>query len=54
MQDTKKPYFMSNKDWYYVDDNWQIRIKKDAPEKAKESYREWIKNDNPTIDEETE
>lgn len=39
----KKPYFMTNKDWYYVDEDWQVRIKKDAPEKAKESYREWIK-----------
>lgn len=37
-----KPYFMTNKDWYYIDDDWNIRIKDDAPEKAKESYRKWM------------
>jgi hypothetical protein len=38
------PYFMSNKKWYKFDFNKRIFILTDeAPEKANESYEEYIK-----------
>lgn len=42
MIDVNKPYFMENDDWWYTDETGQARIKDDAPEKAKKSYRDWV------------
>lgn len=38
-------YWMSNPDWYTYDGNGfdGYHIKDDAPEKAKDSFREWEK-----------
>lgn len=38
----KIPYFMENDAWWYIDDEAQARIRDDAPEEAKKSYREWV------------
>ena len=38
------PYFMNNKKWYAFDFEKRIYIlTKDAPDKAKESYEEYLK-----------
>lgn len=37
-----QPYFMSNKDWYYFDENeFCYKLTEAAPEKAKQSYEEF-------------
>lgn len=37
-----KPYFMENEKWYYFDeDDFCYKLTDDAPEKAKESYKEF-------------
>lgn len=42
MQD--RPYFMNNKKWYYFDfKNKKYVCKKDAPQKAKKSLKEFYK-----------
>ena len=42
MQDM--PYFMSNKDWYTFDfEKRRFVLTEKAPEKAKESYAEYLK-----------
>ena len=43
----EKPYFMTNKTWYYFDyntDRYELTDK--APQKAKESYKEYYKDVN--------
>lgn len=38
------PYFMTNDEWYYFDfDKLRYVLTDKAPEKAKESYNEYIK-----------
>lgn len=38
----KEPYFMSNKDWYYFDEKeFCYKLTDKAPQKAKESYKEF-------------
>lgn len=40
----EEPYFMSNDDWYYFDeDKGRYMIKESAPLSAKESYKEFYK-----------
>lgn len=40
----EKPYFMNNKKWYKFDFGKRIFVLTDeAPEKAKESYEEYMK-----------
>lgn len=46
MSEEKKPYFMTNPDWYWIDEDWEIHIKKDAPEEAKKSFKEWKKDED--------
>lgn len=37
-----EPYFMSNKDWYYFDeDDFCYKLTENAPQKAVESYKEF-------------
>lgn len=39
-----RPYFMTNKDWYYFDeDELCYKLTTQATEKAKESYEEYYK-----------
>jgi hypothetical protein len=38
-------YWISNKDWYYIDyeaDQFVLRF--DAPERARRSFKQWLKN----------
>ena len=40
----EKPYFMTNKEWYYVDQEdpeFGYKLTRKAPKKAKESYDEF-------------
>lgn len=38
----EEPYFMQNKEWYYFDeDEFCYKLTDKAPEKAKESYKEY-------------
>ena len=40
-----KPYFMTNSDWYYFDeDQFKYVLTDKAPEKAKKSYKEFYAN----------
>ena len=40
----KKPYFMSNKEWYYHDEEeFEYKLTDKATQKAKESYVEFYK-----------
>lgn len=40
-----KPYFMENKEWYEFDFQKRMYVLTDkAPDKAKESYKKWIKD----------
>lgn len=37
-----KPYFLSNKNWYYFDENeFCYKLTEKADEKAKQSYKEF-------------
>ena len=37
-----KPYFMTNKEWYYFDENeWEYKLTNKATNKAKHSYNEF-------------
>lgn len=39
-----KPYFMTNKEWYYFDrKELRIKLTDKAPKKAKESYENFYK-----------
>lgn len=41
----KEPYFMKNREWYWIDENSndvaEYKLTDKAPEKAKESYKEF-------------
>ena len=40
----EKPYFMTNKEWYYHDEkDWKYKLTDKAPQKAVESYKEFYK-----------
>lgn len=40
-----RPYFMSNKNWYYYDEKEEIyKLTDKAPDKAIESYQDYYKN----------
>jgi len=40
------PYFMTNKEWFYFDEKeFCFKLTKLAPEKAKESYKEFYSED---------
>lgn len=40
----KRPYFMTNKDWYYYDEEeFKYKLTDKAPPKAVESYNEFYK-----------
>lgn len=44
MRMTNKPYFMKNKEWYYYDSKEiKYKLTDKAPEKAKDSYKEFYK-----------
>lgn len=36
-------YWSTNEAWYHYDDNWNIVIHDDAPEKAKKSFENYRK-----------
>ena len=39
---TEKPYFMTNKDWYYFDEkDFCYKMTEKATEQAKQSYKEF-------------
>ena len=46
------PYFMKNKEWYIIKTDLnnlldvQIKLTNKAPQEAKQSYLEWLKNSN--------
>lgn len=40
------PYWITNEDWYYYDDEGEVHIKEDAPKKAKESFKEFQAEDD--------
>lgn len=38
----KTPYFMTNPDWFYFDeDAWKYKLTSKAPDKARDSYKEF-------------
>lgn len=40
-----QPYFMSNKEWYYFDEEeFMYKLTELAPEKAKKSYKEYYED----------
>lgn len=42
----EKPYFMQNKEWYWHDTKaWMYKLTDKAPEKAKQSYKEFYNFD---------
>ena len=46
-----KPYFMTNKEWFYFDEKeWCYKLTENAPEEAKASYKEFydLLNGNTT------
>lgn len=46
MNDQVKPYFMENEEWYYYDEQEEIfKLTDKAPEKAKESYRQFYEDE---------
>lgn len=47
----EKPYFMTNEKWFYFDETeWCYKLTDDAPEKAVESYKEFYKLLNSTVE----
>lgn len=41
----EKPYFMTNKEWFYFDeDDFMYKLTDKAPEEAKKSYDEFYDN----------
>ena len=45
-----KPYFMTNKEWFYHDEEeWRYKLTDKAPQKAQESYKEFYKADESTV-----
>lgn len=46
MEDEIMPYFMENEEWYYYDEKEEIfKLTDKAPEKAKESYRQFYEDE---------
>lgn len=43
-------YWKKNREWYYYDDNLVPRIREDAPEEAKKSYENYMKQKKQSID----
>lgn len=44
MQVSKKPYFMTNEEWYILDDvTGEIKLTEKAPPEAVESYKKYMK-----------
>lgn len=41
--DAEEPYFLSDPTWYYEADDGTLKLTKDAPPKARESYKEFFK-----------
>lgn len=40
----ERPYFLTNKDWYYFDEEkWCYKLTDKAPQKAIDSYNEFYK-----------
>lgn len=43
----EEPYFMTNKEWYYIDEEeFCYKLTDKAPEKAKISYKEFYSGDD--------
>ena len=50
MIDSKIPYFMKNKEWYYYDEKEEkYKLTDKAPKEAIESYKEFYSNDDVEI-----
>ena len=43
--DTGIPYWITNKDWYYYDEDGEVHLKDTAPQKAKDSWKEFQEED---------
>jgi hypothetical protein len=44
MMVAERPYFLTNKKWYYFDEKeWCFKLTDQAPQKAKESYEKFYK-----------
>ena len=44
MNIVNKPYFMTNKEWYYWDSKeWKYKLTDKAPQKAIDSYKKFYK-----------
>lgn len=42
----KQPYFLTNEDWYYFDeDEFRYKLTDKAPEKAVESYKQFYSDE---------
>ena len=51
MIDTGIPYFMTNKEWYYYDEEEEkYKLTDKAPKEAIESYKEYYSEDDIDID----
>lgn len=49
-KDVNMPYFMTNKDWYYYDEDEEIyKLTDKATEKAKQSYYEFYNKDDEIV-----
>lgn len=47
VRDSDIPYWYTNKEWWYYDEEGYIQLKATAPQKAKESWKEFQEeNDN--------
>lgn len=47
MENVPVPYFITNDDWYYYDEDKEIYILTDeAPEEAKRSYKEYYEGED--------
>ena len=45
--DIEAPYFITNEEWYYYDEEKEIyKLTDKAPEKAKQSYEEYYSEDD--------
>lgn len=48
--DVSRPYFMTNEDWYYYDEEEEIyKLTDEAPEEAIESYEEFYAEDDTDL-----
>lgn len=47
MEDSGRPYFMENEEWYYYDEEEEIcKLTDKAPKEAIESYNEFYSEDD--------